>query len=128
MGDQCIVSAPVSAEGYVELGAVPKARGRVFRKHILNLGPLHYKGKTFRLDEAWYRQLEQNFKAGVSMAQVPLADDQNRHTESPLANTGEVIGLERQGSKVYSLVDIRDPDVAQRIADGRILGASAFLN
>jgi hypothetical protein len=128
MGDQCIVSAPLSAEGYTELSGVPKARGRVFRKHILNLGDLHYKGKTYTLDDGWYGQLEKNFKAGVSMAQVPLADDQNKHTESPLANTGEVVGIERKGSKVYTLVDIRDPDVAQRIADGRILGASAFLN
>ena len=49
MGDQIIVSAPATAEGYIELGATPKARGRVFRKHILNLGDLPYKGKTFHL-------------------------------------------------------------------------------
>lgn len=128
MGDQCIVSAPLNAGPYVELASVPKARGRVFRKHILNLGDLHYKGKTFKLDDQWYGQLERNFNSGVSIAQVPLADDQNKHTESPLANTGEVIGLERKGNKVYTLVDIRDRDVAQRIADGRILGASAYLH
>jgi hypothetical protein len=128
MGDQVILSSPAGAEGYVELGATPKARGRVFRKHILNLGDLHYKGRTLTLDDAWYRKLEQNFRSGVSMAQVPLANDKNEHTEDPLANTGEVIGIERKGGKVYSLVDIRDPDVAQRIADGRILGASAYLH
>jgi Mu-like prophage I protein len=128
MGDQFIVSAPTGSEGYVELGATPRARGRVFRKHILNLGDLHYKGKTFTLDDGWYGQLEKNFNAGVSMAQVPLANDKNEHTEAPLANTGEVVGIERKGSKVYTLVDIRDPDVAQRIADGRILGASAYLH
>lgn len=125
--EQVIVASPGS-ESYVELGAHPKARGRVFRKHILNLGDLHYKGKTLKLDEDWYGQLKSNFDGGVSMAQVPLADDQNKHTEDPLRNAGEVIGLERNGSKVYSLVDIRDPEVAQRIADGRIMGASAFLH
>lgn len=128
--DQVIIASP-GMDRYVELSTAswqPKARGRVFRKHILNLGDLHYKGQTFKLDDAWFSQLKDNFESGVSMAQVPLADDQNRHTESPLANTGEVVGLERQGSKVYSLVDIRDPDVARRIADGRILGASAFLH
>ena len=124
--DQVIIASP--SGDYVELGANPKARGRVFRKHILNLGDLHYKGKTFTLDDAWYRQLEQNFNAGVSMCQVPLADDQNHHTESPLSNTGEVVGIERQGRKVYTLIDVRDQDAAQRIADGRILGASAFLH
>jgi hypothetical protein len=124
--EQVILSSPPG--DYVELGAHPRARGRVFRKHILNLGNLHYKGRTLKLDEDWYRQLERNFNAGVSMAQVPLADDQNKHTEHPLANTGEVVGLERKGSKVYTLVDIRDPDVAQRIKDGRIMGASAYLH
>ena len=128
MGDQIIVSAPARSEGYVELGATAKARGRVFRKQILNLGDLHYKGKTFHLDDAWYAQLERNFNAGVSMTQVPLADSNNKHDESVMANTGEVIGLERRGSKVYTLVDIRDKEAAQRIADGRILGASAFLH
>jgi hypothetical protein len=128
MGDQCIISAPLSSEGYVELGATPKARGRVFRKHILNLGDLHYKGKTFTLDDAWFSRVKRNFEAGVSMCQVPLANDKNEHTEDPLRNTGEIIGLEREGSKVYDLIDVRDPEAAQRLADGRILGASAFLN
>lgn len=126
MGDQVIISSPGGE--YVELGANAKARGRVFRKHILNLGPLHYKGRTLQLDDQWYGQLEKNFNSGVSMVQVPLANEKNEHTEDPLSNTGEVIGIERQGSKVYSLIDVRDPDVAQRIADKRILGASAFLH
>lgn len=110
------MSRPLSAERYVELGATPKARGRVLRKHILNLGDLRYKGRTLTLDDAWYDQLKRNFESGVSTVQVPLA------------NTGEVVGLERQGSKVYTLIDVRDPDAAQRIADGRILGASAYLH
>lgn len=130
MNDLAIIPAPSGFGAYEEvaLGAVPKATGRVFRKHILNLGPLHYKGQTFNLDENWYAKLKDNFNSGVSMVQVPLADEQNKHTEDPLRNTGEVVGLERQGGKVYTLVDVRDPDVAQRIKDGRIMGASAFLH
>lgn len=136
MSDLVIIPAPTGFGSYeeVRLGAgVPAsgtraASGRVFRKHILNLGPLHYKGKTFNLDENWYSKLKDNFNSGVSMCQVPLADEQNRHSEDPLRNTGEVIGVERQGNKVYTLVDVRDPDVAQRIADKRIMGASAFLH
>lgn len=129
MGMQQVIVASPQSEGYVELGGpVPKARGRVFRKHILNLGDLHYKGKTLKLDDDWFSRVKQNFESGVSMTQVPLADSKNQHTEDPLSNAGEVVGLERQGNKVYSLVDIRDPDVAQRIADGRIMGASAFLH
>ena len=70
-----------------------------------------------------------NFDAGVcDIVQVPLANDKNEHSEDPLKNAGEVIGVEREGSKVYDLIDIRDPEIAQRIADKRILGASAFLS
>lgn len=130
MGDQVIIASP-GTERYVELstaGWQPKARGAVFRKHILNLGDLHYKGRTLKLDEDWFNKVKANFESGVSMAQVPLADDQNRHSEDPMRNTGEIIGIERQGNKVYDLIDVRDPEAAQRLRDGRIMGASAFLH
>lgn len=130
MGDLVIIPAPAGFGDYVALAGTtyPGATGAVFRKHILNLGPLHYKGKTFNLDDEWYAQMERNFAAKVSMTQVPLADKDNRHTEDPRANTGEIIGLQREGNKVYDVIDVRDPDIAQRIRDRRIMGASAFLN
>lgn len=131
MGDLVIIPAPAGFGSYVALAnnlKYPKATGRVFRKHILNLGPLHYKGKTFDLNDEWFGQLQRNFAAGVSMTQVPLANEKNQHTEDPMANTGEIIGLEREGNRVYDVIDVRDPDVAQRIKDRRIMGASAFLN
>lgn len=134
MNDLVIIPAPNGFGSYeeIQLGApatgVREATGRVFRKHILNLGPLSYKGRTFNLDEGWYAKLKDNFNSGVSMCQVPLADEQNRHSEDPLRNTGEVVGIERQGNRVYTLIDVRDPDVAERIADKRIMGASAFLH
>jgi len=54
MNDLAIIPAPSGFGTYeeVQLGAAPsKATGRVFRKHILNLGPLHYKGQTLTLEE-----------------------------------------------------------------------------
>lgn len=129
MGELAIFPAPGGFGSYVELGAHPQATGRVFRKHILTLGqPLHYKGRTFNLDDAWYGRLKQNFDARVSMTQVPLAGERNQHSEHPMDNTGEIIGLEREGNKVYDVIDVRDPEVAKRIADKRIMGASAFLH
>jgi hypothetical protein len=125
------VIIPSPSGDYVELARSRQARGRVFRKHILNLGELiHPKtGERLKLDEAWFDRVKSNFDNGVcDIAQVPLANDKNEHSEDPLRNAGEVIGFEREGKKVYDLVDIRDPDIAQRIADGRILGASAFLS
>jgi hypothetical protein len=127
MTDLFIIPAGTGTEGYVELGS-RGATGTVFRKHVLTLGPLHYGGKTINLDDAFYDKLSRNFDNKVSMTQVPLADEKNRHSEDPLRNSGEIIGLERKGKNVYTIVDIRDPDVAQRIRDKRIMGASAMLS
>jgi hypothetical protein len=129
--DQVIVPSPQGSEAYVELARTRQAKGRVFRKHILNLGELiHPKtGERLTLDDAWYGRMKANFDSGVcDIVQVPLANDKNEHSEDPLRNAGEVIGVEREGSKVYSVIDVRDPDIAERIADKRILGASAFLS
>ena len=127
--DQVIIPSP-SGDDYVELARTRTARGRVFRKHILSLGELiHPKtGEKLQLDEAWYDQLKANFDAGVcDIVQVPLADAQNQHSEDPLRNLGEVIGVERDGNKVYSVVDIRDSDAAAKVGK-TLLGASAFLS
>lgn len=129
-----VFPSPPGSEDYAEIGLAARprqARGTVFRKHILNLGTLFHPktGDPITLDEPWFSRLEANFNAGVCpIAQVPLANDRNEHSEDPLRNAGEVIGVERVGRKVYDLIDIRDPDVAQRIKDGRILGASAMLS
>jgi hypothetical protein len=119
---------PASDGTYVELagGSAPR-----FRKHLLTLGPLiHPKtGETLQLGEDFWQQIKRNFDAGVvPRPAVPLADAKNRHTEDPLANTGQIVGLERQGSKVYSVIEVRRPEVADGIRNGTLLGASAFLN
>ncbi len=127
MSDLVIIPASADSDPYVELGT-RGAVGSVFRKHLLNLGPLHYGGKTYNLDEKFYSQLKSNFDAGVSIVQVPVADEKNRHTEDPLRNAGECVGLEREGDKVYSVLDIRDPKVAEGIRNKTILGVSAMLS
>jgi hypothetical protein len=126
MSELCIIPAGSGTEGYVELGS-RGATGTVFRKHILNLGPLHYKGKTFNLDDEFYDTLSRNFESGVSMVQAPVADGSNKHTEDPLRNGGEVIGIEREGNKVYNVIDVRDPKVVEGLRNKTIMGASAML-
>jgi hypothetical protein len=132
MGDVVIIPSPSRSDGYAELAAeTDQVTGRKyprFRKHLLTLGELNYQGRTYNLDEGWYARLKDNFNSGVSMVQVPLANDQNKHTENPLANTGEVVGIEREGNKVYSVIEVRKPGVAQGIRDRTIMGASAFLS
>lgn len=128
---QVIVPAPSSLGGYVELSRSRDVRGTKFRKHILTLGTLiHPKtGERLVLDEPWYDRLKSNFDRGVcDIVQVPLADENNRHTEDPLRNSGEVVGMGRDGKKVWVDLDIRDPKVTDGLRNRTLIGASAFLN
>ena len=123
-----IIPAPGDTDGFLELGAT--AHGALFKKHILTLNKtfVHPKtGKPLTLGEPFWSQLKANFDRGVSMVQVPLVGPDNKHTESPLANTGEVVGLERDGDKIVALLDIRDPQVASKLGK-TLLGASAMLS
>jgi Mu-like prophage I protein len=130
MEPQVLIPSP-AGDNYVELARQRNASGVVFRKHLLNLGQLiHPKtGETLTLDEKWYDQLKQNFDNQVcDIVAVPLADGQNRHTEHPLSNVGEVIGIERDGNKIYSLIDVRDEAAVKGLRSKTLLGASAFLH
>jgi hypothetical protein len=112
----------------VELARSRQVQGRVFRKHILNKGPLiHPKtGARIDIDDAFVATMRRNFADGVcDIVQVPVADAGNRHVETPLANIGEVVGIEEQGNKVYALIDAREH--ADKLGK-TFLGASAFLS
>lgn len=125
MGDDLIIiPAPRDSEGYAYL--TRSRMGKLYRKHILNLGELKYEGRTYDLDDSWYARLKDNFNSGVcDIVQVPLANDANAHSEDPARNLGEVIDIQREGNKVYAVID------ARKNADDfgkTLLGASAFLH
>lgn len=131
MSEIGIIPGVPGAEGYVELGA--SSQGRLFRKHLLTIGKqfLHPKtGRPITLGEDAWRQMKANFDSGriIQTVTFPLADSQNRHTENPLAVAGTCVALDRDGDRVIATLDVKDPDVAERIADGRLPGASAFLS
>jgi hypothetical protein len=129
MGDDLtIIPAPRDAEGFTALSR--SRQGRLFRKHMLTLGNLiHPKtGENLTLDDNWYAKLKDNFNSGVcDIVQVPLADDQNKHSEDPLRNIGEVVDIERDGDKVFAVMDIRDTKAAEKLGT-TLLGSSAFLH
>lgn len=132
MGDVVVIPSPFAGE-YVELAgpgkdSVTGQKYPRFRKHLLNLGMLKYGGQEYQLDENWYNRLKDNFTSGVSMVQVPLANDSNKHVEDPLRNSGEVVGIEREGNRVYDIIEVRRPDVAEGLRNKTIMGASAFLS
>lgn len=137
MLDQVIVPALDDSEGYtladmsaLELTSRRKAQGAVYRKHILTMGRLIHPqtGENIQIDQSFVDSLKRNFDNQVcDSVAVPLADSQNRHSEDPLRNLGEVIGVEQQGKNVYALMDIRRPDAAAQMGK-TLLGASAFLS
>jgi len=136
MGDECfIIPAPAGSGSYNAVDEVPaalarqrKIQGKLFEKHILNLGPLiHPKtGGTINIDDAFVATMQDNFAKGVcDIVQVPLANDSNEHVEHPGANLGEVVGIKKRDGKVYALIDARqDADKFGKT----YLGASAFLS
>lgn len=136
MGDECyIIPAPAGAATFSPVDEVPaalartrKVQGRLFEKHILNMGPLiHPKtGGTITIDDAFVRTMQDNFARGVcDIVQVPLANDRNEHVEKASANLGEVVGIRHRDGKVYAMIDARqDADKFGKT----YLGASAFLS
>jgi hypothetical protein len=136
MGDDLryIVPAPAGdtfqpvADVPVALARSRRVQGKLFEKHILNLGPLiHPKtGEVINVDGKFVAAMQDNFAKGVcDIVQVPLANDDNKHVETPAANLGEVVGIRQRDGKVYALLDARqDADKFGKT----YLGASAFLS
>src|ERR1700742_4725272 len=131
---RCIVPAP-GGDTFAPVADVPVAlarsrrvQGKLFEKHILNMGTLlHPKtGQKIHIDDAFVATMQDNFTKGYcDIVQVPLANDDNKHVETPAANLGEVVGIKERDGKVYALIDARqDADKFGKT----YLGASAYLS
>lgn len=137
MGDDLryIIPAPQDGGTFQPVDDVPVAlartrrvQGKLFEKHILNLGTLlHPKtGEKINIDDKFVASMQDNFARGTcDIVQVPLANDDNKHVETPAANLGEVVGIRQRAGKVYALIDARqDADKFGKT----YLGASAYLS
>lgn len=124
---QIVIVPDTGESSFVALSA--SKRGKVFEKHILSYGDLLYpgvKGGKVTIDDAFADKLIENFnKKYCPYVQVPLADDQNRHSEAPDRNLGQVIGLTKRDGKIYASIDFRKhtEDVGETL-----LGASALFD
>lgn len=135
MSTLAIAPQPHGASGYVELAAPSttrgKVQGKVFEKHILNYGTLKHKqapGGKVEIDDAFVDQLIDNFDKGAcDIVQMTVVDEKNRHTEDPLRNIGEVIGLTKRDGKVYAQVDVRDEAVVPKMGKTLIGASAAFF-
>ncbi len=123
-----LVIVPSNGDGFVNLAR--HRTGRLFRKHLLNYGPLlHPKtGATITVDDTFASRLKANFDNRIcDIVQVPLANGQNEHTEDPERNIGEVVDIEIKDQKVYAVLDVRDEKHAEKLGK-TYLGASAMLS
>lgn len=127
MSDDLFI-VPSKGDGFVELARTKT--GRLFRKHLLNLGDLRHPktGETVKFDDDFAKTLKKNFNDGVcDIVQIPLANEKNEHSEDPDRNIGEVVDLEVKDNKVYGILDVRDNDKADKLGV-TLLGASAMLH
>lgn len=130
-----LVIVPSNGSSYDEMDTASvelarKSTGKLFRKHILNKGPLIHPatGEKLDIDDDFVAKLKKNFDDKVcDIVQVPLANDKNEHSEDPDRNIGEVIGIEEDDNKVYAVLDIRD-EKAQPKMGKTLLGASAMMH
>lgn len=127
MSDDLFI-VPSNGDGFVELARTKT--GRLFRKHLLNLGDLRHPktGETVKFDDAFATTLKKNFNDGIcDIVQIPLANDNNEHSEAPDRNIGEVVDIEVKNNKVYGILDVRKEAMADELGK-TLLGASAMLH
>ena len=128
MTDKLVAVPAADAEPFVRLGRTKQ--GRMFKKHILNKGVLHYPGVKdgkVVIDDEFIATLTRNFENKVcDIVQVPKAGANNEHTEDPDRNIGEVTDIVVEGDKVYAYIDARTDD-ADKLGK-TLLGASAMMS
>lgn len=127
MNQFAIVPAP-KGDRFIELSR--SRTGRLFRKQILHYGDLHYpgvKGDKVKVDDAFMDTMIANFSSGVcDIVQTPKVDGNNKHSEDPDRNIGEVVGLEKGPKGLYAIMDVRTND-AEKVGK-TLLGSSAMLH
>jgi hypothetical protein len=105
--------------------------GRMFRKKILNFGPFKHPAnpsKTVDVTPEFADRLVENFNAGYCpIVQATLVDEQNRHTEDPLRNIGEIVDVRKEKDGVYAYLDARKENVSGELGK-TLLGASAMMH
>lgn len=127
--------AGTGTDAFVELsaprpGLKSKVQGKLYRKQILHLGEFQHPkvpGKKIKVDENFAQTLVRNFQNGVSIVQAPIVDGNNKHTEDPDRNLGEVIDLDYDEKGVYAYLDARDSTRADKLGK-TLIGASAMMN
>ena len=99
----------------------------LFRKKILPLGSIDYKGRRINFDKAYLTDLAKAYDDGA-FDQVPfmLADRNNAHTMDPDRYRGECKGVQVAEDGLYGVFDLTS-DAAELVRRNPKLGVSARI-
>lgn len=128
MATVAVVQSPRS--DFVELARTKQ--GKLFKKELLRVGRLAdprpgKEGQFLEIDDALLNKLVTNFDAGVcDIVQTPVVGDDNKHTEDPDRNIGEIVALECVGTSLYGTFDVRKEAYKDEVGK-TLLGASAMF-
>jgi len=115
------VLTPFTAAEAVELG------NRLWRKKVLPVGDVEYKGRLLHFTKDYLGQLAAAFTSRA-YDQVPfqLADAQNTHTNDPERTRGEIRGMQLEDDGLYITAELTEDGERVLTANPR-LGVSARI-
>jgi hypothetical protein len=116
-----VLLSPVNQRKPIELSAT------LFRKQILPLGSIKYKGRTLQFDKNYLTELAKNFREGAyDSVPFQLADKENTHTMDPKQFGGVVKALELTKSGLDMIVDLT-PETADLVRKNNRFGVSTQI-
>jgi hypothetical protein len=115
------VLTPFTSADAVELG------NRLWRRQILPVGDVHYKGRVLKFTKDYLGKLARAFRDGA-YAQVPfqLADHENRHTNDPERTRGEITDMEVRDDGLWVTAELSERGDAL-LRENPKLGVSARI-
>lgn len=123
---QFVITPESRTESFLELSRSPK--GTLFKKHILSKGPLFANGRKIDVDDEFFDSVVKNFHdKRCDIVQVPIVGKDNQHSEDPRDNIGEVVDLQVENGKLYSIIDSRKDDATKELGN-TLIGASAMFS
>lgn len=119
------IQAPIDRSDVVELAA---PGSRVFRKQVLKVGTINYKGRRLDFTPDYLDGLVTAFQ-DKAFDSVPLVftDERNSHTQDVERIRGEIIGFERRGDRLDALVRASNDKAATLLRENPNIGVSVRI-
>jgi len=107
MTGRLTILGPTVDGGAIELGR------KLYRKRILPIGRLDYKGRQLNFNRAYNDNLAEAFRDGAfDTVPFQLAPDDNSHTNAVDRAAGEIVGLESTDDGLWATVSASDKGAA----------------